>query len=63
MAVSHTAKLYLEISASLLASKLLSDFHYLFHHNCVFISGYKSVAFCSVDRDKKHGNPSCAEEL
>ena len=28
------------------------DFYYLFHHNCVFISGCKPFTFCSVDREK-----------
>ena len=37
------------VSASLLTSELLSDFHYLFHPNCVFISGYNGSAFRSVD--------------
>ena len=43
------------ISASLSTSKLLSDFHYLFHHNLVFvfILGYKSFGFCFVDGEKK----------
>ena len=32
------------ISPSLLTLEFLLDFHYLFHHNCVFISGNKSYA-------------------
>ena len=49
------------ISASLLTSKLLSDFHYLFHHICVFISEckiLKSLLFALL-MEKKHRNPSC----
>ena len=37
------------ISASLITSKLLLDFHYLFHRNGVFIPEYKNFAVCSVD--------------